>query len=164
MSVTIEPYTAEQRDAVVQVSLQAWAPVFASLERVLGPEVFPVLYPDWRVSQQQAVESVCARAEYHVWVARDAGAPVGFAAVKLHAAARIGEVSMIAVDPSAQRRGIGSALMAVAMDWMREAGMQVAMQVAMVGTGGDPGHAPARQTYEQLGFGLLPLAQYDKKR
>ena len=160
MRVTIEPYTVEQRDAVVQLSLRAWAPVFASLERVLGPEVFPVLYPDWRVSQQQAVEGVCDRAEYHVWVARDAGAPVGFAAVKLHAAEHIGEVSMIAVDPAAQRRGIASALMAVAMDWMREAGMQV----AMVGTGGDPGHAPARQTYEQLGFGLLPLAQYDKKR
>lgn len=159
MSVTIEPYTAEQRDAVVQLSLQAWAPVFASLERVLGPEVFPVLYPDWRVSQQQAVESVCDSEEYQVWVALDVGAPVGFAAVKLHAADSIGEVYMIAVDPAAQRRGIASALMAVATDWMREAGMQV----AMVGTGGDPGHAPARQTYEKLDFGLLPLAQYYKK-
>lgn len=159
MSVTIEPYRAEQRDAVVQLSLQAWTPVFASLERVLGPEVFPVLYPDWRVSQQQAVEGVCDSAEYHVWVALDADAPVGFAAVKLHAADSLGEVYMIAVDPAAQRRGIASALMAVAMDWMREAGMQV----AMVATGGDPGHAPARQTYEKLGFGLLPLAQYYKK-
>jgi GNAT superfamily N-acetyltransferase len=159
MNVIIQPYTAEQRDAVVQLSLRAWAPVFASLERVLGPEVFPVLYPDWRVSQQQAVEGVCDGEEYHVWVALDAGAPVGFAAAKLHAADNVGEVYMIAVDPAAQRRGVASALMGVATDWMREAGMQV----VMVATGGDPGHAPARHTYEQLGFALLPLAQYYKK-
>jgi len=32
------------------------------------------------------------------------------------------------------------------------------MSVAMVATGGDPGHAPARRTYEKLGFRQLPLA------
>lgn len=159
MNVTIEPYTAEHRDAVVHLSLRAWAPVFASLQSVLEPAVFQVLFPDWRVSQQQAVETVCDGEDSHVWVALDAGAPVGFVAVKLHAADGVGEVYMIAVDPVAQRRGIGSALMSFAIDWMREAGMQV----AMVATGGDPGHAPARRAYEKLGFGLLPLAQYYKK-
>jgi len=34
------------------------------------------------------------------------------------------------------------------------------MSVAMVATGGDPGHAPARRTYEKLGFRQLPLAHY----
>jgi hypothetical protein len=32
-----------------------------------------------------------------------------------------------------------------------------------VETGGDPGHAPARRLYEQLGFGLFPIARYFKK-
>ena len=158
-NVTIEPYVAGHRDAVVQLSLRAWAPVFESLRGVLEPAVFEVLFPDWRVSQRQAVEAVCDGEEYHIWVALDGGAPVGFVAVKLHAADRVGEAYMIAVDPMAQRRDIASALMNVATDWMREAGMLV----AMVATGGDPGHAPARQTYERVGFGLLPLAQYYKK-
>lgn len=33
----------------------------------------------------------------------------------------------------------------------------------MVATGGDPGHAPARRTYERLGFAPPPLVQYYKK-
>jgi hypothetical protein len=36
------------------------------------------------------------------------------------------------------------------------------MDIAAVGTGGDPGHAPARATYEALGFTLLPSARYLK--
>jgi hypothetical protein len=31
-----------------------------------------------------------------------------------------------------------------------------------VGTGGDPGHAPARAAYESFGFTLLPSARYLK--
>lgn len=37
------------------------------------------------------------------------------------------------------------------------------MSVAMVETGGDPGHAPARHTYEKVGFGLFPITRYFKK-
>jgi hypothetical protein len=34
------------------------------------------------------------------------------------------------------------------------------MVVAMVETGGDAGHAPARRVYEQAGFRLLPISRY----
>jgi RimJ/RimL family protein N-acetyltransferase len=30
----------------------------------------------------------------------------------------------------------------------------------VLGTGGDPGHEPARRVYERLGFQLFPSAQY----
>ena len=66
---------------------------------------------------------------------------------------------MIAVDPDHQRGGIGTALTEFALDRMRDAGMSV----AMVETGGDSGHAPARHTYEKMGFRLLPIARYFKK-
>jgi hypothetical protein len=36
------------------------------------------------------------------------------------------------------------------------------MTVAMVETGGDPGHAAARRTYEKAGYILLPIARYFK--
>ena len=94
-----------------------------------------------------------------MWVAIDAGCTVGFVAVKCHAALSMGEIYMLAVDPDYQRRGIGTALTAFALERMRDAGMSV----AMVETGGDPGHAPARHTYEKVGFGLLPIASYFKK-
>ena len=66
---------------------------------------------------------------------------------------------MIAVDPDFQGQGIGSALIEFALEWMKDAGMSV----AMVETGGDSGHAPARHTYEKMGFGLFPVARYFKK-
>jgi hypothetical protein len=37
------------------------------------------------------------------------------------------------------------------------------MTTVMVETGGDPGHAPARATYEAAGFQLFPVAKYFRK-
>jgi ribosomal protein S18 acetylase RimI-like enzyme len=70
----------------------------------------------------------------------------------------MGEIYMIAVDPEFQRRGIAMQLTRHALDWFQQAGMSI----AMVETGGDPGHGPARQTYEAAGFRLLPVARYFK--
>jgi len=53
---------------------------------------------DWRVSQQKAVEDVCAAKDTNVWVAIDAGSTVGFVAVKLDSESSMGEIYMIAVD------------------------------------------------------------------
>lgn len=159
MEFRIEPYDTQQLDAVVRLSLRAWAPVFASLQSVLDRDVYRELLPDWRLSQHKAVEGVCAAADTHVWVAISADSTVGFVAVKLDAEASMGEIYMLAVDPDFQGHGVGTALTAFALDWMKDAGMSL----AMVETGGDPGHAPARRTYEKAGFGLLPIARYFKK-
>ncbi|MDJ0713313.1 MAG: GNAT family N-acetyltransferase [Prochloraceae cyanobacterium] len=122
-------------------------------------DVYREFYPDWRVSQQKAVEGVCAAEDTNVWIAIDAGTTVGFVAVKLDSDSSMGEIYMVAVDPDFQGRGIGTALIEFALDRMKDAGMSV----AMVETGADPGHAPARHTYEKAGFGLLPIARYFKK-
>lgn len=156
----IQPYDAHQLDAVIRLSLRAWAPVFESIQNAMDSEVYREFYPDdWRVSQQKAVEAVCAAEDTTVWVAIDAGSTVGFVAVKLDLETSMGEIYMVAVDPDFQGHGIGSALIKFALGWMKDAGMSV----AMVETGGDPGHAPARRTYEKLGFGLLPIARYFKQ-
>jgi GNAT superfamily N-acetyltransferase len=156
----IEPYDDHQLDAVIRLSLRAWAPVFDSIQKVMDLDVYREFYPDnWRVSQQKAVADVCAAEDTNVWVAIDAGSTVGFVAVKLDSETRMGEIYMVAVDPDFQGHGIGTALMEFALLWMKDAGMSI----AMVETGGDPGHAPARRTYEKLGFGLLPIARYFKK-
>jgi GNAT superfamily N-acetyltransferase len=61
-------------------------------------------------------------------------------------------------DPAAQDQGIGMALTAKATDWLCASGMRM----AMIDTGGDPGHAPARRVYEKAGYALLPVARYFK--
>jgi ribosomal protein S18 acetylase RimI-like enzyme len=70
----------------------------------------------------------------------------------------MGEISMLAVDPDYQGIGIGTALTEFALDRLKDAGMTV----AMVETGGDPGHTAARRTYEKAGYTYLPIARYFK--
>ena len=65
---------------------------------------------------------------------------------------------MLAVDPDYQQRGIGVALVDFADDRITELGNPL----AEIGTGGDPGHAPARRLYERAGFTPVPLVRYIK--
>ena len=102
MRPQIRPLDDRDAEAVVGLSLRAWAPVFASIERVLGSEIH-----------------------------------------------------MLAVDPDHQGNGIGTALTEFALARIKDAGMKV----AMVETGGDPGHAAARRTYEKAGYLHLPIAR-----
>jgi ribosomal protein S18 acetylase RimI-like enzyme len=155
----IRPFDDRDAEAVVDLSLRAWAPVFTSLEQVLGSDVFRRLHPDWREDQRRTVEDVLAAKKGRVWVAEADGAVAGFVAIELHHPERsMGEISMLAVDPDYQGGGIGIALTEFASDRLNDAGMKV----AMVETGGDPGHAAARRTYEKAGYVLLPIARYFK--
>jgi GNAT superfamily N-acetyltransferase len=86
------------------------------------------------------------------------GGTVGFVAATLHHVTGIGEIHMIAVDPRQQGAGIGTALTDAATDWFQASGMRV----AMVETGGDPGHAPARRVYEKAGYRALPAVRFFK--
>lgn len=160
MTIQIQPYKPHHLDAVIRLSLRAWTPVFDSIEKVMDSDVYQEFYPNsWRESQQKDVEDVCTAEDTHVWVAIETVSVVGFIALKLDLEASIGEIYMIAVDPDFQGRGIGTTLTKFALNWLKDAGVSI----AMVETGGDPGHAPARSTYEKAGFRLLPIARYFKK-
>ena len=155
--VDIRPLEPDDLEAVVEFSLRAWEPVFTSLRNVLGQELFHRLHPDWRIDQAESVRSSCTNPERDVFVAIANDRPVGFVAVALNAFhERMGWIEIIGVDPEYQRRGIGSRLTEAAIDHMRNNGMDV----AVVETGGDPGHAPARATYEIADFTLLPIGRY----
>ncbi len=158
MNERIREYRPGDEEAVVELSLRAWAPVFASVEEVLGREIFVRLHGDWRIYQEQSVRDVLANDAMHAWVAESGRTVVAFVAATLHADRLIGEIWMLAVDPEHQEVGVGTALTQFATDWLRESGMKV----AMVHTGGDPGHAPARRVYEQSGYTLFSAAQYYK--
>ena len=73
MRPRIRPFEDRDTEAVVGLSLRAWAPVFASLEQTLGSEIFRRQHPDWREDQRRAVEEVCATKKGRVWVT-EAGA------------------------------------------------------------------------------------------
>ena len=146
-------------DAGVEIrAFRAWQPVFESVRQVLGDAIFVRLHqPEWTAVQADAVRSTCTSDELDVFVAVADGRPVGFAAVGLNAFhERTGVVEIIAVDPDYRRRGIASQLMARSAEHMRTEGMDI----AAVGTGGDPGHGPAHALYESLGYTALPGVRY----
>ena len=67
--------------------------------------------------------------------------PVGFLAVALNGFhERMGVIEIIGVDPDYQGRGIGARLTEFAVEHLRQRGMDI----AVVETGGDPGHNGVR--------------------
>lgn len=156
-AINIRRYRDGDLEAVVSFSLRAWAPVFASLRDVLGDDIFLRLHPDWEANQADAVRSSCTGDDRDVFVAAENERPVGFVSIALNAFhERMGVIDIIGVDPDYQRRGVGSRLTEFAIQHMRSRGMDI----AVIETGGDPGHAPARAAYESAGFTLLPIARY----
>ncbi len=156
----IRSCTNSDREAVVALALRAWEPVHASMRRVLGEMLYRRMIPDWRESQRATVTGELDSESSHVWVAVRQDTVVGFVAVHLEPDDRIGEVYLVAVDPDHQGRGVGRALIDHTTAWIGEQGMTT----AMVETGGDEGHSPARALYENAGYNrpsrgaLLPCA------
>src|SRR5918992_2218682 len=98
MRPRIRPFEDRDAEAVVELSLRAWAPVFASLEQTLGSEIFKREHPDWREDQRRAVEGVCAAQKGRVWVAEVDASAVGFVAGVVYCPARgQGGISMLGV-------------------------------------------------------------------
>ncbi len=145
--------------AIVQLSLLAWEPVFNSFEQILGDQIYPILYPDWHKSQKEGVETICKNKEKtKVLVAELNGRVVGFLAYQLTEEDKRGEVLLLAVHPEYQNGGIGTELNNRALQRMQAAGMKM----AVVETGGDESHAPARRSYEKAGYTALPIVRYFK--
>jgi GNAT superfamily N-acetyltransferase len=156
-AIEIREFNEDDLETIVEFALRAWAPVFDSLRDVLGDDIFLRLHPDWKANQAEAVRSSCANAERDVFVAVAGGHPVGFVSIALNAFHEgMGVIDIIGVDPDHQRRGVSARLTDFATQHMRSHGMDI----AVVETGGDPGHAPARAAYESAGFTLLPIARY----
>jgi ribosomal protein S18 acetylase RimI-like enzyme len=144
--VVVRELVAGDVDAVVALSIRAWEPVFVSFRDLLGPRLYERFYPDWK--SQQAADVRAALDANPTWIGECDGAVAGFVNVIFRPDDASGEIYMIAVDPAFQRRRVAATLTDHALDEMRARGLTL----ATVGTGADPGHAPARRTYEAAGF------------
>jgi len=155
----IRSFFDQDLEGIVQLSLLAWEPVFTAWEQILGPKLYPIaIYPDWRKSQKEVVEKVCNDEKITTCVVEVEvdGEVVGFVSYELNDDSKIGEIQLIAVHPDYQNCGIGTELNLFALQKLKENGMKL----AVVGTGGDDGHAPARRSYEKAGYTGLPLVRY----
>ncbi|MCW3060062.1 MAG: Acetyltransferase family [Capsulimonas sp.] len=150
----------EDKAALLELSLLAWEPIFTSFEQILGSDIGSIVCPEWRSRQHIEIAAICDEPENtFVWVAEREERAVGFVSCALKPVEETGEVQYLAVHPDHQNIGIGASLNKVALQKMQEMGMKI----AVVSTGGDPSHAPARRAYEKSGYVGLPLVRYYKK-
>ena len=119
MNLHIRPFHKEDGGEIVQLTLLAFEPVFSSFEHILGPGIYPILYPDWRKMQAQGVEKLAANEKISFWVAEVDEKVVGFIAFEGFDD-KTAEVQLLAVHPGYQNRGIGTRLNTFALQKMKE--------------------------------------------
>ena len=155
--LTMRPPKPEETRRLGDIAVAAWEPVFASFRSLLGDEIFSRAHPDWRADKRGHVEGR-VRSEPECFLATELqGEIVGFVSWALNREKRVGEICNNAVAPEYQNRGIGTIQYERALDYFREQGMEV----AVVTTGLDESHAPARRAYEKAGFDRsVPSVRY----
>lgn len=155
----IAAYAPQHRDALLDLSLRAWEPIFPALADEVPAFVYSAFYPSgWRNRQHDDLATILDTEPHNIDIAVDGDRPVGWVCTRLHPEDAMSEVYVLVVDPDYQRCGIGKTLMEHAFRRSRAA----SMKMVMVETGDDSGHAPARAAYESVGFQRWPVARYFK--
>jgi ribosomal protein S18 acetylase RimI-like enzyme len=158
---TLRSHRSDDIPELIALAKRAWAGVEESIDAVLGSPLDRLATPSWAAHHEAVVREACESPESSAVVAEgESGKLVGFVAYVVHpespGMSEYGEITVIAVDPSARRSGLGRRLLDHAVEQLGA----LAVPVIMLSTGGDVGHAPARALYESAGFRLLPIAQY----
>lgn len=139
--------------------MRAWRPVFPEVHASVPRFVYDSFWPDgWEKRQRADLAAVLDSEPQNVDVAIESEHPIGWVCTRLHPDDNMGEVYVLVVDPDYQRRGVSGMLLDRAYARVNDAGLRM----VMVETGDDPGHAPARLTYEAAGFQRWPVARYFK--
>lgn len=151
MSFLIRAYAPSDLPDLQAIRAAAFAPVFASFRSIVGPEIAALGLATSEQEQADLLDTIAKPGSGHaIAVAEVNGALAGFVSWKPNIAPNIGEITLNAVHPDHGGIGVGTALYEHALAALKAAGMQL----ATVGTGGDPSHAPARRTYEKVGFSV----------
>jgi GNAT superfamily N-acetyltransferase len=149
MDVTLTRAGPEHLGVLDPIRTAAFAPVFASFRSLLGDDVYETAQAREDGRQGTLLASLLGPdSGWEVYLAQREHEVVGFVAVRIDLATKVGEVGLNAVHPRHAGHGVGTAMYEFAVARMQEAGMLV----ATVSTGGDESHAPARRAYAKAGF------------
>jgi ribosomal protein S18 acetylase RimI-like enzyme len=154
----IRKYIEGDLDCILEVALRAFSPIYESFQRILGEDIFRLVYPNWRASQNEYIQSLAEgeESERIYVVVGDNHAVIGFIHFSMDLEKQSGEIGINCVDPDYQGQGTGKRMYRFVINIMKENGIRC----IVVGTGGDDSHIPARKAYEDCGFKQLPLAKY----
>jgi GNAT superfamily N-acetyltransferase len=149
-ALTIRSITPGDLPMLQSIRRAAFEPVFASFRTIVGQEIAAIAFTHADAEQAKLLDDMCAAESGHqVLVVTLGEEPVGFVSFTTNAETRTGEIGLNAVRPECAGKGIGSWM----YDYVLERMQALGMALAVVGTGGDNSHAPARRAYEKVGFG-----------
>src|SRR6266436_9557372 len=74
----IRPYMDDDWQSVLDICFLAFAPIHQSFEKLLGTDLFRLVYPDWRGSHERYLGSLTNTEKDKLFVAEHDGAVVGF--------------------------------------------------------------------------------------
>ncbi len=121
--LNIRPATPADADIVVRIYVDSWNTGFGELLSRANRTVTPELIERWRHDLAQPVP-------HRWWVAEQRGSLVGFVGIgpsRDPVDPRIGEIDTIAVDPPYWRKGIGKALISLAVQHLVSDGYRKAI-------------------------------------
>jgi len=122
---TIQPYEAGDLPRLQEITRQTFGPVSidCNMEKAFGP----FGQGGWQQRKVMAIADDCRLQPDGVFVAEDAnGQVIGYVTTRLNSLSLVGWIPNLAVDPTAQGKGLGRALLEHAIDFFRRSGMQVA--------------------------------------
>jgi ribosomal protein S18 acetylase RimI-like enzyme len=154
----IRPFVQHDLPRLTELTIETFRPFFEdSFRPLVGEVIFVNQHGNWSDNYRKQVAELHDPDQHkYVAVAEADDAIVGYVAWSVDPAARHGRITLLAVAAAHRRHGAGTALCRHALDDLRSRGAEV----LVVGTGGDPFHAPARALYERLGCTQLPVAVY----
>jgi GNAT superfamily N-acetyltransferase len=156
----VRQYVTADWATVLDICIAAFTPIHEGFERALGRELFQLVYPYWKASNEAYLRSLCESDECErMLVAELQGSVAGFIHYEVVPKKSSGRLGLNAVHPRWQRHGIASRMYERVFQILRDRGSRF----VQVGTGGDAAHIPARAAYEKCGFSPIPLVHYFKK-
>ena len=147
---TLRQVTEQDTEAVAEIADLAWQGIYASHRKMFGDELYAILFPEDRRRKGNEMRQHCRNTFDRLWVCELEGRVVGFVMWSMNEEKRIGTVGNNGLHPDFAGRGLGKFMYQSVLDHFRANGMTY----AMVHTGLDEGHAPARRAYERIGFNI----------
>lgn len=145
-SVKIVPCEDIHIDKAIEITYVAWEPIFEKYREELGEEMFSDLYGDWKDMKYKRVYDGLTSGKGFIALVN--GEVAGFIFYEVDKEKKKGIIEENAVSSKYRGMGIARKMYEFVLGKMREEGMKY----AMVTTGLDEAHAPARRAYEKAGF------------
>lgn len=146
--------------SIDEIAIACWTPIHESFRELMGEVLYEAITnpnDTWRERKCAQIRGQFERAPETVWVVERQGETIAFVTFHLDRERLVGIIGNNGVHPDHAGRGWGTFMYRHALRHFRAAGMRY----AMVGTGLDWGHAPARRAYEAVGFDhQVPKVEY----